>query len=40
VDDSSGCSVTTGKSAVRALGPLTVILAGLALLVLRRRSRR
>jgi len=39
-DDSSGCSVTTGKSAMRALGPLSVILAGLALLVLRRRSRR
>lgn len=39
-DDSSGCSVTAGKSAVRALGPLSVVLAGLALLVLRRRSRR
>jgi MYXO-CTERM domain-containing protein len=39
-DDSSGCSVTTGKSAVRALGPLSVVLAGLALLVLRRRRRR
>jgi hypothetical protein len=39
-DDSSGCSVTAGKSAVRALGPLSVLLAGLALLVLKRRSRR
>jgi hypothetical protein len=38
--DSSGCSVTTGKVAFRALGPLTVILAGLALVALRRRSRR
>jgi hypothetical protein len=39
-DDSSGCNVTTGKSAVRTLGPLSVILAGLALLVLGRRRRR
>jgi len=39
-DDSSGCSVTTGKSAVRALGPLSVLLAGLALLALGRRRRR
>lgn len=38
--DNSGCSVAAGTTAVRALGPLTLFLAGLLLVVLRRRSRR
>ena len=37
---SSACSVTSERSAGRALGPLTLILASLALVALRRRSRR
>jgi hypothetical protein len=39
-DDGSACSVTSNRSAIRALGPLTLILAGLALVALRRRPRR
>jgi hypothetical protein len=39
-DNGSACSVSSEKSAIRALGPLTLILAGLALVALRRRSRR
>jgi len=39
-DNGSACSVSNEKSALRALGPLTLILAGLVLVALRRRPRR
>jgi hypothetical protein len=39
-DDGSACNVPAGRSALRAFGPLTMILAGIALVLLRRRSRR
>jgi hypothetical protein len=39
-EDSSGCSVAAGNTAIRALGPLTLVLAGFVLALLRRRSRR
>lgn len=38
--DDSGCNVSARSSAIRALGPLTIVLAGLLLVALRRRGRR